>query len=218
MQSIIFDCDGVLVDSEKLSCAAWLPVLARRGLYAELAEIEQFVGKTDMEVLEYFRAKSRRRLPDVLIDERLQQYFELTQGTLRPFPALVPVLEELQRRAVPCAVASSGRPAKIDFNLAHAGLARFFEVVCSVTQVQRGKPAPDLFLLTAEQLGAPPGRCTVIEDSIFGIQAARAASMTAIGFTSSHSAAVLREAGAQAVFTSYRELLDLLDTLNRPAA
>ena len=218
MHPIIFDCDGVLVDSEKLSCAAWLPVLARRGLYAELAEIEQFVGKSDQAVLEHFRAKSRRPLPDALIDERVQQYFELAEDTLRPFPGLVEVLEQLQRRGVPCAVASSGRPAKIEFNLARSGLTRFFEVVCSATQVERGKPAPDLFLKAAEQLAVPPDRCLVIEDSVFGIQAARAANMTAVGFTSSYPGDVLREAGAQTVFSSYRELLGVLDALGRPAA
>jgi len=86
-----------------------------------------------------------------------------------------------------------------------------------VTQVQRGKPAPDVFLEAAARLGAPPESCAVIEDSRFGIQAARAAEMTAIGFCSTYPADQLREAGAQYVFESYADLVPLLDEVSRSA-
>jgi HAD superfamily hydrolase (TIGR01509 family) len=218
MLSLIFDCDGVLVDSEKLSCASWLPVLARRGLYAELSEIEQFIGKSDRAVLEHFRARTERPLPNDLIDEREREYFDLAAGHLRPFAGLVKVLEALRERDSRLAVASSGRPEKIRFNLSQAKLSDFFHAVCSATQVQRGKPAPDLFLEAAAQLGAQPESCIVIEDSVFGIQAARAARMTTIAFCSSHTSEQLRDAGAHHVFGSYADLLPLLDRVRRPAA
>ncbi len=218
MLSLIFDCDGVLVDSEKLSCTAWLPVLARRGLYVELSEIERFVGKSDRAVLEHFRATTERPLPDQLIDEREREYFDLAAGRLRPFPGLLKALEALRGRGTRLAVASSGRPDKIRFNLKQAKLSEFFDVVCSVTQVQRGKPAPDLFLEAAAQFGVQPESCIVVEDSVFGIQAARAAKMTAIAFSSSHTSEQLREAGAHHVFGAYAELLPLLDRVSRSAA
>jgi beta-phosphoglucomutase-like phosphatase (HAD superfamily) len=74
MAGVVFDCDGVLVDSELLSCGAWLPVLARQGIGAELAEIEQFIGRSDREVLEHFRSKTGLPLAEELITERLQEY------------------------------------------------------------------------------------------------------------------------------------------------
>jgi HAD superfamily hydrolase (TIGR01509 family) len=218
MLSLIFDCDGVLVDSEKLSCASWLPVLARRGLYAELSEIEKFVGKSDQAVLEHFRTQTKRPLPDELVNEREREYFDLAAGRLRPFPGLLAALEALRGRDSRMAVASSGRPEKIRFNLSQAELSAFFDVICSVTQVRRGKPAPDLFIEAARQLGVRPDSCVVIEDSIFGIQAARAAEMTAIGFCSSYTAEQLRSAGAHHVFGSYADLLPLLERVGRSAA
>jgi len=218
MLSLIFDCDGVLVDSEKLSCTAWLPVLARRGLYAELSEIEQFVGKSDQAVLEYFRARTDRPLPDELVEEREREYFDLAEGRLRAFPGLPQTLGVLRERAIRLAVASSGRPEKIRFNLTQGKLTEYFDVVCSATQVRHGKPAPDLFLETAKQLGVQPESCVVIEDSLFGVQAARAANMTAIGFCSSYAARELRDAGAHHVFESYADLMPVLDRVSRSAA
>lgn len=210
---LIFDCDGVLVDSEKLSCGAWLPVLDRHGVSAAWAEIEQFIGRSDQDLLAHFRRKSGLCLPDALMREREAEYFSLARDRLQPFPGLAGVLDELRRRGTQLAVASSSRPPKLHFNLTQARLAQYFEVVCSSIEVARGKPAPDLFLWTAERLGARPQTCVVIEDSPYGIQAALAAEMTAIGFTSSHSADALRSAGAHAAFSVYEELLALLAEL-----
>ena len=109
------------------------------------------------------------------------------------------------------AVASSGGPAKIRFSLEEVGLLEFFPVRCSAAQVQRGKPAPDLFLLAAGRLGLPPEVCAVVEDSVPGLQAARAAGMKAIGFPSSHPEPVLRAGGAEAVLGAYGGLLELLE-------
>lgn len=218
MLSLIFDCDGVLVDSEKLSCTSWLPVLARCGLYAELSEIEQFVGKSDGAVLEHFRRQTDRPLSDELVDEREREYFDLAAGRLRPFPGLLEALETLRERGTRLAVASSGRPDKIHFNLTQAKVSEFFEVVCSATEVERGKPAPDLFLEAATRLGVQPESCAVVEDSLFGVRAARAASMTAIAFCSSYTAEQLRDAGAHHVFESYSELIPLLNRVGRSAA
>jgi HAD superfamily hydrolase (TIGR01509 family) len=211
MLAILFDCDGVLVDSEKLSCSSWLPVLARQGIRAELEEIEQFVGKSDRAVLSYFRARTGRKLNEELIAEREAEYFRLGRGKLKSFPGSRKLLEALERRNVAVAVVSSGRPERIRFNLQQAGLADRFNVVCSVTEVARGKPAPDLFLLGASRLGVKPERCIVVEDSVFGIQAARAANMFALGFASSYSPTELVAAGANQVIMHYAELLPIVD-------
>ena len=211
MYAVIFDVDGVLVDSEGMSCGAWLPVLERRGLEVRLAEIENFIGRSDRAVLDHFRQLyPAADLGDGQIDEKEQEFFAAARGRLRAFPGLKQVLRRLQSGAVPMAVASSGRHRKIRFSLKTAGLEGFFDVVCSASDVARGKPAPDLFLRAAGLLGAEPGICSVVEDSVPGIAAAKAAGMKALGFTSSHPAGVLLDAGADAVFSRYGELPDLL--------
>jgi len=212
-RGVIFDCDGVLVDSEKLSCGAWLPVLPRRGIHVELAEIERFIGKSDRAVLAHVRDAHGVSLEGEVIDERLQEFYESARGRLQAFPGLRAALQDLRERGCGLAVASSGRFEKIRFSLGQVGLADFFATVCSATEVAHGKPAPDLFLLAAERLGLAPGRCAVVEDSVFGIEAARAAGMAALGFTSTTSAEALTAAGAAGIFREYAELPPLVERL-----
>ena len=209
MKAIIFDCDGVLVDSEKLSCSAWLPVLSRLGIQARLADIEVFIGKSDQAVIDHFNATTDVDLPPGIIEEREQEYFALARARLQSFPHLRDALAALQKCGTLLAVASSGRHEKIRFSLDQVGLSSFFDAVCSATEVERGKPDPDLFLLAADRLQVPPRDCAVVEDSVFGIRAARSAGMHALGFTSSYPAPVLRAAGAHRVFSSYWEFLSL---------
>jgi HAD superfamily hydrolase (TIGR01509 family) len=215
---VIFDCDGVLVDSERMSVGSWLPVLARHGIPAELAQIEPFIGKSDRAVLDHFRRLSGVPLGDEVFAERQAEYFRAARGNLRTFPGVVAVLDELRAQSVPMAVASSGRPQKIRFNLEQAGLTEFFDVVVSSVEVERGKPAPDLFLLAASRLGLRPEQCAVVEDSVFGIQAARSAGMLTLGYTSSYPASVLCEAAAHHVFEDYAALLPLLGIRRAPVA
>ena len=213
MRAIIFDCDGVLVDSEQWSCRAWLPLLAARGINAELADIEVFIGRSDQAVLDHFSQLSGQTLDaTAIIPERERQYFDLAKGRLSSFAGLKTVLSTLSERQIPIAVASSGGPDKIRFSLAETGLSSFFDIICSATQVRHSKPAPDLFLLAANALGIQPQDCAVIEDSVPGIQGALAAQMGAVGFTSSHSASILQKAGAHHLFSSYKDLIPLLDS------
>jgi HAD superfamily hydrolase (TIGR01509 family) len=207
---VIFDCDGVLVDSERMSVGSWLPVLARHGIPAQIQQIEPFIGKSDRAVLDHFRRLSGVSLGDDVLQERQAEYFRAARGNLRTFPGLVAVLDQLRAQGAPMAVASSGRPQKIRFNLEQAGLSEFFEIVVSSVEVERGKPAPDLFLLAASRLGLRPEQCAVVEDSVFGIQAARSAGMLTLGYTSSYPSSVLREAAAHHVFEDYAALLPLL--------
>lgn len=211
--ALIWDCDGVLVDSEKHSCSAWLPVLARRGIRADLADIEVFIGRADAAVLAHYRRLTGRPLDGSILDERQEEYYRLARGGLQTFPGLPGLLADLRSRGLPMAVASSGRLEKIRFSLEQTGLDRHFQILCSATEVERGKPAPDLFLLAARRLGVAPADCAVIEDSVPGLQAAASAGMVPLGFTSSHPAATLRAAGAANAFGHYEQLRALLDGL-----
>ena len=209
MDAVIFDMDGVLVDSESMSCGAWLPVLRRHRITATLKEIEAFLGQSDRAVLEHFRKKNPDSILDNrLIDEKELEYFKIARPNLKTFQDLPELLERLKTAQIPMAVASSGRHTKIKFTLETTGLKSYFDVICSATDVANGKPAPDLFLQAASLLSIAPTCCIVIEDSIPGITAARSAGMYSLGFTSSHSASVLLNVGADEVFEQYAELLD----------
>lgn len=208
-EALIWDCDGVLVDSEPLSTAAWQAVLLRRGVRATPADLDRFTGRSDDAVLEHYRRITGDRLEGILV-EREAEFERQARGTLRTFPGLPELLGRLHGQGRRMAVASSGRLPRIRFSLAEIGLDGYFDIVCSATEVEKGKPAPDLFLLAARRLGVPPSRCTVIEDSVPGLQAAVRAGMRGLGFTSSHPAPVLMEAGAVETFDAYAGLEALL--------
>ena len=210
-KALIWDCDGVLVDSEKHSCSAWLPVLGRRGLDVDLDYIETFIGRSDGAVLADLAQRTGRTLDATdILEEREREYFRQAEGATESFPGLPSLLARLRNDDVPMAVASSGRLSKIRFSLSQAGIDASFDILCSATEVTDGKPAPDLFLLAARRLGIDPTDCAVIEDSVPGLQAAAAAGMRPLGFTSSHSHEILREAGAETTFDAYTELPGIL--------
>ena len=208
-EALIWDCDGVLVDSEPLSNAAWQAVLLGRGVRATPADLDRFTGRSDDAVLEHYRRLTGDRLEGIL-EEREAEFERRARGTLRTFPGLPELLGRLHGQGRRMAVASSGRLPRIRFSLAETGLDRYFDIVCSATEVEHGKPAPDLFLLAARRLGMLSARCVVIEDSVPGLQAATRAGMRALGFTSSHPAPVLREAGAAETFDEYAGLEPLM--------
>lgn len=178
---VIFDCDGVLIDSEPLAVRADLECLAEYGIDVSAEEIlDRYIGVTLAAMLSDLETRHARKLPDFANRhrERLRRLFE---ADLRAIPGVTPVLDSL---ACPSCVASSGTPERLRHALSLVGLFdRFHPNIFSATDVARGKPAPDLFHYAADRMGAGPQRCVVIEDSVPGIAAAVAAGMTAIGFT-----------------------------------
>ena len=184
-------------------------MLLRRGVRATSADLDRFTGRSDDAVLDHYRRLTGNRLEGIL-EEREAEFERQARGTLRTFPGLPELLRRLHGQGRKMAVASSGRLPRIRFSLGEVGLDGYFDIVCSATEVKRGKPAPDLFLLAARRLGVPPSRCTVIEDSVPGLRAAVGAGMRGLGFTSSHPAPVLREAGAAETFDAYAGLESLL--------
>ena len=178
---VIFDCDGVLIDSELLSVRADLECLAEDGIDLSADEIlDRYTGISLAAMLSDLEARYDRTLPDFAArhQERLRRLFE---ADLRAISGVSSVLDGLTCRSC---VASSGTPERIRHALSLVGLFdRFHPHVFSAAHVPRGKPAPDLFLYAAERMDVPPQRCVVIEDSIPGVAAAVAAGMPAIGFT-----------------------------------
>ncbi|MGA7261018.1 MAG: HAD-IA family hydrolase [Stellaceae bacterium] len=207
---VIFDCDGVLVDSEPIIKGAHARVLTACGYpITEDELVERFCGMSDAEMLATIEHEWGRTLPPSYA-ERVGVMIQ--DGFGHSLVAIAGVAEALDSLRLPVCVASSSVPEQIRRKLALTGLlARFGEDLFSATMVARGKPAPDLFLYAAQQFAAAPDRCLVIEDSLLGIEAAIAAGMTAIGFCGgSHCGPEygdrLLARGAALVITDMREL------------
>ena len=203
---VIFDCDGVLVDSEPLSNAALAEALAAIGL-------ELSVEQTTAEFKGRSWASCEQRIAELLgrpAPAELQRDYEARRDAafrraLRPVPGIEDALDALDGTAT--CVASSGSHEKMRLTLGLTGLlGRFEGRIFSATDVPDGKPAPDLFLHAAAEMGFAPAGCVVVEDSEVGVAAARAAGMRVLGFAVE---------GGDAVFTDMAELSRLLDSVPR---
>jgi HAD superfamily hydrolase (TIGR01509 family) len=178
-EAIIFDMDGVLVDSEPLGMEAMREVMARHGIAYTEADNEDFLGRTTLEECRILRER-HGLAPSA--EELTRMYVDLLVGLIserpRPMPGVPGVLSRLRPMAHRMALASSADPLVIATNVKALDLSRFFDAVVSGTEVRRGKPAPDVFLETARRLDVSPRGCLVIEDSRNGLLAAKAAGMT----------------------------------------
>lgn len=212
---VIFDCDGVLVDSEPLSFDCLLAALHEQGweLHREEA-MQRFLGKSVGFVRDSLAERLGRSPPEDFVARLQRRTLDTFAASLQPMPGIQALLGHL---AIARCVASSSMPERIRLSLQVTGLLGYFEPhLYSAAEVGRGKPAPDLFLHAARQMGAAPADCLVVEDSLSGIQAARAAGMAVVGFTGGshleHGAAVawMGEAGARAVAADMGELLALV--------
>ncbi|MEU1449903.1 HAD family hydrolase [Streptomyces mirabilis] len=208
---VIFDNDGVLVDSEPISntiLAAYLTELGRPTSYEE--SIRDYMGSAMHRIHELVQERSGQRLPEDFDDVFHGRVFAAFERELQPVPGAVQLLEKLAADEVPYCVASSGSHERIRVGHRKTGLDRWFDEgrVFSSQDVGRGKPAPDLFLHAAERMGVAPERCVVVEDSPLGVRAANAAGMDVYGFTAMTPAAKLT--GATQLFSELGELADLL--------
>ncbi len=209
IELVIFDCDGVLVDSERLAVRIDALVLARMGWPLSESEIiERFVGRSDAYMREEVGKHIGRELAEDWDAEFSGLYRETFENELRPVDGIVDALDEL---SLPTCVASSGSHRKMRFTLGLTGLwDRFDGLIFSGDEVENGKPAPDLFLHAADRMGVALAACAVIEDSRFGVAAARAAGMRAFGFAGGLTSAERLAGPGTRVFDKMRELPRLL--------
>ncbi|WP_435799043.1 HAD family hydrolase [Streptomyces avermitilis] len=208
---VIFDNDGVLVDSEPLSntlLAAYLTELGHPTSYEE--SLRDYMGAAMHRVHDLVQERTGQRLPDDFDEVFHGRVFAAFERELEPVAGAVDILEKLTADGVPYCVASSGSHERIRVGHRKTGLDRWFEDgrIFSSQDVGRGKPAPDLFLHAAERMGVPPKRCVVVEDSPLGVQAANAAGMDVLGYTAMTPAAKLT--GATQLLSDLAELADLL--------
>jgi len=206
---VIFDCDGVLVDSELLSCRCLSETLAKHGITFDVESVLQlFVGRNLTAVREHFCARGRP-LPDDFAEKLATRVRTAFRDALSPIEGIAAVLERI---GAPICVASSSDLDRVKLSLELTGLARWFgDRLYTAQMVARGKPAPDLFLHAARAMQADPRRTLVIEDSVSGVAAAKAAGMAVWGFVggahyaSRDGRAILTDAGADRVFARMAE-------------
>jgi HAD superfamily hydrolase (TIGR01509 family) len=204
--AVIFDMDGVLIDSEPIHFDVLRALLRQDGFELSQAENEDFIGVTSEAMFTTLIA--RHGLPRGLADY-MARY---DQAVLRAFdqprspqPGVVSLLETLRANAVPTAVASSSRRAWIDATLRSLGLATAFDAIVSGDDVARSKPDPAIYLLAAQRLEVPPERCLAIEDSPNGVESARRAGMAVVGVRTA-STAHLQLDGVLATVDSVAEI------------
>jgi HAD superfamily hydrolase (TIGR01509 family) len=208
---VIFDCDGVLVDSDRISLRIQAERLAALGLPITYEDcVREFLGLGMPATLRRVEEWLGRPLPDGWEAELDAAVEEAFRRELRPVPGIVEALDEI---TLPTCVASSGSHEKLTLTLGLTGLyERFAGRIFSADEVERGKPDPDLFFYAAERMGTVPERCIVIEDSPWGVAAAVAAGMSVLGYAADaepRAVAGLSDAGA-IVFTEMAALPGLL--------
>jgi HAD superfamily hydrolase (TIGR01509 family) len=207
---IIFDCDGVMVDSEMLSCGALVDCLRRAAIEIDLDTVlDRFLGRSPQAIRDYCAA-TNHVLPEGFFGDLRAAVRAAFAADLTAVPGVAAVLQSLK---APYCVASSSNLDRVSYALELTGLAGLVaDRIFSAEMVRRGKPAPDLFLHAAGRMGAAPGRTLVIEDSVSGVQAGKAAGMTVWGFVGgSHylrrnGRGPLMAAGADWVFERMAEL------------
>ncbi|HKZ15433.1 MAG TPA: HAD family hydrolase [Solirubrobacterales bacterium] len=212
VELLIFDCDGVLVDSDRISLRIQAERLTALGLPMTYEDcVREFLGLGMPATLRLIEERLGKPLPPGWAEELDEEVEAAFRRELKPVPGIV---EALDRITLQTCVASSGSHEKMTLTLGLTGLyERFAGRIFSADEVARGKPDPDLFFFAAERMGVVPERCIVVEDSPFGVAAARAAGMSALGYAADaepRAVGALFDAGA-IVFTSMADLPGLLE-------
>jgi HAD superfamily hydrolase (TIGR01509 family) len=202
LQLVIFDCDGVLVDSEAISCGVLASMMSAEGLPTTLADSRRdYQGLRLDEVLAKVEAKLGRPLPEDWLARYERERAERFRRDLKAVPGAAAAVALAAAAGVAVCVASQGKLEKTRLTLGLTGLLELFgqDALFSAHSVARGKPHPDLFLCAASVMGAEPARCAVVEDTPSGVTAAVAAGMRAFGYCADSDETALRDAGAELV-------------------
>lgn len=213
IQAIIFDLDGTLVDTEKVHCYAWLDVLAKRGYHYDEHWFEQWIGTADRFLAAGVIEDHQLSIPPrVLQLEKEALFHQLVQKENRAYPGIEEVLSILQHR-LPIAIATNSSSKDAEKVFISTPVNKYMQRVVTSSDVKKLKPAPDMYLLAAEQLGVSPEGCLVVEDSPAGSTAALKAGMYVLGLTSSQPKEKMT--AAHEWFASPGEAMQRLEQLTR---
>ncbi|MEV5944004.1 HAD family hydrolase [Streptomyces sp. NPDC051994] len=210
IELVIFDCDGVLVDSERIAVRIQMALGAELGWpLTEADVIDRFIGRSRESICEQIAQQLGEEIAAFWWKQLIQRHREAVDAGLEAVDGLPEALAEI---TLPVCVASSGSHEKMRHTLGVTGLYdRFTGRIFSSTEVSRGKPAPDIFLHAARQMGVDPAACAVVEDSYPGVQAARAAGMHAFGYAGGLTPAERLEGPGTIVFHDMRKLPNLIN-------
>lgn len=213
---VIFDCDGVLVDSEPIVHRVLNRVLNELGIEITLEEsMKWFLGRAVRDELGNIEARLGKPLPRNFLSEWFVRRDAALIEELEAVPHIRETIEAIKARGLPVCVASGADRIKVKLQLKHTDLIGLFtdderEHIFSATEVEHSKPAPDVYLLAARTMGVDPARCAVVEDSPTGATAGVAAGMTVFGYAARTDADELRAVGVESVFTDMRKLPELI--------
>ena len=184
---LIFDMDGVIVDNHQWHFDAWLEFGRRHGIPITKGDFSRHFGSTNQQVMKslFGESISEKEISD-LSDEKENIYRELYQSHIKPVKGLSKFLKYASDRKIPVALATSAPTENVRFTLKATGLEKYFDVITDSSMVSRGKPDPQVYLITAEKLGVQPADCIVFEDSVPGILSATKAGMRVIGVATTH--------------------------------
>jgi len=214
---VIFDCDGVLVDSELIDARVRSECLRAEGFAVTAQELAEHPGISGANLIAMIERRFERSLPEGFMKEAREKIMSVFTDGLRAIDGVGELLGSLN---TPVCVATNSHTDRVRHSLEVTGLWRFFEPhVFSAMMVARGKPAPDLFLFAAERLNVSPANCLVVEDSVHGIMAAQAAGLEVVGFCGGSHCRIghadhLLGAGCKQVFARMNELGEFLHSLD----
>lgn len=197
-KAVLFDMDGVIVDSEPLHVAAFQATLKSYGHDLSDEQYKQhFAGKTDEAGFkQYFDFIGETVELPVIMNEKATAYLELAAGQLTPYPGVIEFIKSLAREGTPLALVTGSLRAEAEVTLKTFSLANFFSAVIAAEDISQSKPSPEGYLKAARALGIAPSDCIVIEDAPSGLRAARAAGMRCLAVTTTHTKEELADATA----------------------
>jgi HAD superfamily hydrolase (TIGR01509 family) len=213
LRHIIFDCDGVLVDSEPISMRADVLLLQRYGIEISEAEAHgRFVGTTFQAMLDMMTAQHGVVFPEGLNEVKNRMVEDMYRHELQIVDGVQELLHALKAKGLTLSIASNSPRDRVKLAVELTGIAGYFDAMTSYQDVKHGKPAPDVFLKAAERAGMAPIQCLVVEDSVTGVTSAVAAKIRTIGFVGTHAtplahAEVLKNHGATATIETMQQLL-----------
>jgi beta-phosphoglucomutase len=202
--AVIFDMDGVLVENSEIHNEVWRMICVRYGKNRTSEEVRSIFGGTNKIFVEELIGITDLEIINRIAEEKEALYRETFEATIKAPIGLISLLEELYQNKVLLAVATSGPPANLNFVLTKLNITRYFNVLVDESQIEHGKPNPEVYLKTADRLGIAPAKCLVFEDSIFGIQAGKAAGMKVVGITTSFKAEQIKM--ADKIIDSFTEM------------
>lgn len=210
---IIFDMDGVLINSEPASIGSAKKALALCGIKANDSDFEPYIGAGEtLFITEICKKMGMSDQAEMMISAMYDLYEEIAPTTLNVFPSALPLIKALYDKGYKLAVVTSSAKRRLLFNLKTAGIdLNYFDVIITGSDLKEKKPSPAPYLTAAEKLGADSKNCLVIEDALNGVTSAKAAGMQCVAVTTSFKENDLKKVGADFIVNDIIEVIDILD-------